>query len=73
MSNRIDDRYPVGQQIQLRCRYHPEKRWSTKNIPPIGSRTIHYNLHGEPNMGEECECSVDALEIVPDEGEAVPA
>ena len=30
-------------------------------------------LHGEPNMGEECECSVDALEIVPDEGEAVPA
>ena len=53
---RIVAHAPHGQQIDITCRFHPEKLWSTKNIAPIGCRTIFYNLYAEPGMGAECSC-----------------
>lgn len=50
-----------GQHIQLGCKNHPGKLWSTKNIAPIGARSIFYNLKMDQNMGPECDCSADAL------------
>lgn len=47
---------PRGEQIELSCRNHIEKRWSTKNIDYIGARSIFYNLQNDPNMGPECDC-----------------
>lgn len=56
-----------GVHIPLRCKAHPEKRWSTKNIGFIGARSIFYNLSSDPNMGAECDCSGSLLEPVPNE------
>lgn len=50
--------------VLLRCPNHPEKRWYTKNISPIGSRTIFYNLFSLPEMGPECPCDGDLLQHV---------
>lgn len=62
--DRITQSAPRGQHIALRCKNHPELRWSTKNIAPIGARTIFYNLMDEPGMGPECACSARDLEPV---------
>jgi len=56
---------PYGQHIGLTCKNHPEKRWSTKNIAPIGARSIFYNLTCNPDMGPECNCSGDDLIVLP--------
>lgn len=50
-----------GRHIALRCKNHPHLRWSTKNIAPIGARSIFFS----GNFGEECDCSGDLLEVVP--------
>lgn len=56
-----------GRHIALTCINHPEKRWSTKNIGGIGSRTIFYNLQCEDGMGEECDCPIHCLRpLAPD-------
>jgi hypothetical protein len=55
--NRIVDFAPYGEHIDLTCVHHPSKRWSTKNIAPIGARSIFYNLDMVPGMGPECSCS----------------
>lgn len=48
--------------ITLRCRNHPEKTWSTKNLGySIGARHIFYNLSNDPNMGPECACPLSDL------------
>jgi|LakMenE18May11ns_1017448.scaffolds.fasta_scaffold9936052_6 hypothetical protein len=60
---RITDLYPDGH-IPLRCKNHPDKRWSTKNISHIGARSIFYNLDNDPTMGEECACYIRDLEVV---------
>ena len=52
-----------GQQIQLFCANHKEKRWSTKNIAPLGCRTIFYNLRGKADMGLECDCPRSNLRV----------
>ena len=52
---------PYGQHIALTCANHPDKRWSTKNIMPIGSRSIFYNLADVPGMGAECDCPLSDL------------
>ena len=56
-----------GRHIPLRCKNHPEKRWSTKNIDFIGARSIFYNLNHDPGMGPECPCSAGLLEVVEEE------
>ncbi len=52
------------QMIKLYCVNHPDKRWTTKNIAPIGCRTIFYNLDYDPKMGRECDCPASALRPV---------
>lgn len=59
--DRIDQRYEYGQHIALTCLNHPDKRWSTKNIAPIGARSLFYNLMSVPDMGPECDCKASAL------------
>lgn len=61
-----------GQHIQLRCKCHPNLRWSTKNISHIGARSLFYAL-GDYNAPEECDCKIDQLEPVPCDGPEVPA
>ena len=56
-----------GRHIPLTCKNHPEKRWSTKNIAPIGSRSIFYNLNWVAEMGPECDCPASMLIVAPDE------
>lgn len=53
-----------GEMIALCCKNHPTLRWMTKNIAPIGCRTIFYNLHNDPDMGRECDCRATDLEPV---------
>lgn len=53
-----------GQHIQLGCRNHPGLLWSTKNISPIGCRTIFYNLRSDPKMGRECDCKLSSLYVI---------
>lgn len=70
-NNRIIDYEPYGRHIALYCRNHPDKRWSTKNIAPLGCRTIFYC--GTMADGKcdgsipECPCSSDLLEPCPQE------
>jgi hypothetical protein len=52
-----------GQHIALHCVNHPELRWSTKNIAPLGCRTIFYNLHGVRGMPHECDCPLSDLRV----------
>lgn len=61
--NTINPKYEYGQHIALTCINHTEKRWSTKNIIPIGCRTIYYNLHRVEDMGEECDCPMSCLKV----------
>ncbi len=61
MSDRIIDSAEYGEHIELTCKKHPDKRWSTKNICCIGARSIFYNLHNVIGMGIECSCSIDQL------------
>lgn len=69
--DRITKKAEYGRHIALRCKNHPDLRWSTKNIAPIGCRTIFYNLHGDA-MPPECDCPLSALEPVPIDGPDVP-
>jgi hypothetical protein len=52
---------PYGQHIKLWCKNHHECTYSTKNIAPIGARSLFYNGWPTP----ECSCSVDDLEVAP--------
>lgn len=61
---RIVDYAEYGQHIPLRCKKHPDKRWSTKNIAPIGCRKICYNLYSVEGMGPECDCPLSDLEAL---------
>lgn len=53
--------HDYGEHIDLTCKNHPDKLWSTKNIAPIGCRTLFYNLYWDYNMGPECDCPVSNL------------
>lgn len=57
---------PYGQHIRLYCTNHPElgANWSTKNIAPIGARSIFW--FGPYNL-RECNCSGSALRVAPDD------
>lgn len=67
---RITDAAPRGQQIGLFCVNHPDLRWSTKNIAPIGCRSIFFDLFGE-RRGPECDCPGSDLRpvVVLEEGD----
>ena len=59
--SRIIDTEVYGTHIALTCKNHSDLRWSTKNIAPIGSRSLFYNLHYDPDMGPECKCPTSDL------------
>ena len=50
-----------GEHISLICVNHPNRSWSTKNIAPIGARTIFYHNWLDPNMELECRCPIEQL------------
>lgn len=58
----LRDDVPYGQHIRLTCKHHPDLRWSTKNIAPIGARSIFF-------LGDsgECSCPGSDLILAPDE------
>lgn len=52
--------------VELQCKNHPKLRWHTKNIAPIGCRSLFFNLDCDPAMGfKECPCPLNALIPVP--------
>lgn len=62
MNGVIVEGVPHGQHIDLTCKNHPELRWSTKNIAPIGCRSLFFNLDCDPAMGfQECACPLADL------------
>ena len=71
MDGRIVEFIEYGRHIALRCRHHPDLRWSTKNIGSIGARSIFYCgaiRDGKCNNAvPECTCSGDDLEPCPEE------
>lgn len=66
---RITDAAPYGQHVGLYCVNHPKLRWSTKNIAPIGCRSIFFDLFGE-SREPECSCPASDLRplVVDDDG-----
>lgn len=60
---RITELAEYGQHIALTCVNHPDLRWSTKNIAPIGCRAIFFNLHGVRDMLIECNCPLGDLRV----------
>ena len=54
----ICQKCPPSAHIEMRCKAHREKTWSTKNIP---GRSLFYNLFSDPDMGRECNCPGSAL------------
>lgn len=71
MDARIVKSAPYGAHIQLRCKNHPNLRWSTKNISHIGARTLFYALE-DYQAPPECDCPIGDLEPVPYDGPEVP-
>lgn len=50
-----------GQPIGLTCKNHPELSWNTKNIAPIGCRTLFFNGDRAGRYVRECDCSLRDL------------
>lgn len=67
MDDRIVDTAEHGEQIELTCKNHPNLRWQTKNIAPIGCRRIFFDLF-RVCEGYECNCPASDLIPVPKEG-----
>lgn len=59
---RLTDKAVYGRQIKLTCKNHPNKFWSTKNISPIGCRTIFWDLFHD-SEGPECDCGLSDLQV----------
>jgi len=60
VKHKIVDWADYGVHIKLRCRDHHDVRYSTKNIAPIGARSL-FHITGTP----DCKCSGLLLEPVP--------
>lgn len=57
----LRDDVEYGCHIPLYCVNHPELRWHTKNIAPIGARTIFFA--GEYGQ-RECSCPASDLRVL---------
>ena len=62
---RITTKAPYGRHIGLRCKNHPQNTYSTKNIAPIGARSIFAD-------NGDCPCGCESLELIPIDGPDVP-
>ena len=63
--SRITNKARYGEHIELICINHPALVWSTKNIDSIGCRTIFYNLGGDIDYPQECDCKSGSLMVSP--------
>lgn len=61
IDQKIVDSAEHGEQVTLTCKSHPNLRWSTKNIAPIGCRRIFFDLMGECRGQQECSCPASDL------------
>lgn len=61
ISDRITEAAEYGEHVTLTCKNHPALRWSTKNIAPIGSRRIFFDLMNECTGQYECDCPASDL------------
>jgi len=59
----LTSNHPYGEHIDLTCRNHPNLKWSTKNIAPIGCRGIFFDLRRECKE-PECDCKLSDLIVV---------
>lgn len=50
--DRICKKHKRYNHIELKCKNHPDLRWSTKNIDFIGARGIFFSSY----QGGECAC-----------------
>jgi len=64
---RLTKKVRYGHHTELRCKNHPDNRYFTKNIAPIGARTIFNNFDGY-----DCSCGAESLEVVEYEGPDLP-
>lgn len=53
----ICEKHPTGQHIYYRCRNHPDRLYTTKNIDFLGARHI---FPAGP-LEKDCDCSIDDL------------
>jgi hypothetical protein len=69
-SDRIDRHQAYGVHIDLTCQNHRDLRWSTKNIAPIGCRSLFWRPALDSNYRptqDECTCPVSDLIVAPRE------
>ena len=59
-TGRLSSLAEYGQHIQLSCKNHLQLRWSTKNIAPLGCRTIFFDLAIDGTEGE-CGCKASRI------------
>jgi len=70
--DRIVPTRPYGEHIVLTCRNHPDLRWTTKNIAPLGCRSLFYWGNKEQHETHdfvrepECPCSIRDLVLSPE-------
>jgi hypothetical protein len=62
---RLTPKAPYGRHIGLRCKVHPDCTYHTKNIAPIGARSIFAD-------NRDCPCGIENLELIPIDGPDVP-
>lgn len=58
---KIVENKEYGEHVILTCENHHYLRWSTKNISPIGSRTIFYQGDKDDHGHPECSCKLGSL------------
>jgi hypothetical protein len=63
---KLRDDVEYGVHIQLYCVNHPDLRWSTKNIAPIGARNIFFqgSASAPDTFPRECDCPCSALRVL---------
>jgi hypothetical protein len=54
---RIVEHAEYGQHIALACKNHPDQKYTSKNIAPIGCRSLFYRTYEKT----ECSCPVTDL------------
>ena len=62
-TGRLSPLAEYGQHIQLSCKNHLQLRWSTKNIAPLGCRTIFFDVMGK-SKEPECDCEFETLIVL---------
>lgn len=61
---KLRDDVDYGKHILLTCKNHPDLRWTTKNIAPIGSRNIFFEGSVTGKSENECTCSCGDLVVL---------